>query len=160
MSELHRAFLCLGSNIEPEVNLRKAVVLLKSRGQLTAVSEAWESRAVGAEGPNFLNACALFLTDLPASSLIENVIRPIEAALGRRRTTDRFAARPIDIDIVLYDNQPLRLDYWEQAFMLLPLAELLPDYLHPLSAEPLQNVAARMRETVWIVPRPDALLGV
>lgn len=160
MSDLHRAWLCLGSNIDPASHLRQAVALLREHGEVPAISTAWESRAVGSAGPNFLNACVLLLTPLPPARLIEEIIRPIEARLGRTRSADRYAAREIDIDIVLYDEQPLRLDYWEQAFMLVPLAELLPGYRHPVTGKSLSQVAAGIRDTTWLVERPEVLAAL
>lgn len=52
-SELHEAYLNLGSNIQPEDHFRKAIELLGKSGRVKAVSTVWESRAVGAQGPNF-----------------------------------------------------------------------------------------------------------
>jgi 2-amino-4-hydroxy-6-hydroxymethyldihydropteridine diphosphokinase len=157
MSDFHRVCLCLGSNVEPEKNLRSAVELLRARGRVLRISTAWESAAVGSGGPNFLNACALFTTRLAAPELVDQVIRPIESSLGRRRSADRSAPRQIDIDIVLYDEQPLRLEYWEQAFMIVPLSELLPEFRHPLTHEPLASIAGRLRLETWLEPRPSVL---
>ena len=61
---MHQVYLSLGSNIQPEVNLPRAVELLQEYGKFIKVSRAWESEAVGSDGPNFLNACVLF-TDSP-----------------------------------------------------------------------------------------------
>ena len=81
MDDLHQAFLLLGSNIDPETHLRRAIELLKGYGKISAVSRAWESRAVGGEGPNFLNACVLCLTELGLEDVIERIIRPAELAV-------------------------------------------------------------------------------
>lgn len=153
----HRVYLSLGSNIHPDLNLRWAIELLKTHGQVVAASTAWESRSVGAAGPNFLNACVEFSTPLLAPGIVEKVIRPIESVLGRTRTTDRNASRPIDIDIVLFDGRPVRLEYWEQAFMIVPLAELLPDYVHPVWHESLARLSERLRSETWIIPRREIL---
>lgn len=160
MDEIHQAFLLLGSNIDPEIHLREVIELLKAKGSIAGISRAWESRAVGVEGPNFLNACVLYLTALAPEELIEKVIRPTEVTLGRIRTDDRYAPRPMDLDLLLYDDQPLRADYWEQAFALVPLAELAPGFSHPLTGEPLSQAAERLRAEVWIVPRPKVLEGI
>ena len=159
-SESHLAYLCLGSNIRPESNLRKAIQILKERAVVSVVSNAWETRAVGtAEAPNFLNACAGLVTSLTPSGLTEELIRPIETAMGRDRTSDKNAPRPIDIDLILYDDQPLRIEYWQEAFMLVPLAELIPDFLHPVSRESLAQAASEARRRIWIQPRPEVLDG-
>jgi len=157
MNELHRAWLNVGSNIQPETNIPEAIHLLGEYGQVQAVSSAWESRAVGASGPNFLNACALFLTPLSAEALEDEVIRRIETRLGRVRSEDKNAPRTIDIDTMMYDETPLHLRRWDYAFVLVPLAELAPALRHPASGEKLRDAAERVRRDTWIVPRPDVI---
>lgn len=157
VAELHEAYLNIGSNIEPERHLRQAVRLLRQRGRVEAVSNAWQSHAFGSTGPDFLNACLLFLTPLSALELKEQVIRPIEAELGRVRSADKFAPRTVDIDIVLFDDEPFSGEFWSNAFVVVPLAELLPDFRHPINYEPLALVAEHMRRQTWIVARPEVL---
>jgi 2-amino-4-hydroxy-6-hydroxymethyldihydropteridine diphosphokinase len=160
MPELHEAYLNLGSNIAPEYNLPQAVRLLRERGQVQASSNAWESHAFGSDGPDFLNACILFKTPLSARELKEQVIRPIEAALGRVRSADKYAPRSIDIDIILFDEEPFGGEFWSNAFVVVPLAELLPDFQHPSNYETLAQVAEHMRRQTWIVARPEVLNSV
>ncbi|MBM3123770.1 MAG: 2-amino-4-hydroxy-6-hydroxymethyldihydropteridine diphosphokinase [Chloroflexi bacterium] len=159
MNEFSRAYLSIGSNIEPEVHLPRALSMLRERGTVASTSSVWESRAVNSSGPNFLNACASFLTLLPPVEVKEQVIRPIEASLGRVRSADRNAPRTIDLDIVLYDDQPLNVDFWEYAFVIVPLAELVPGFIHPLRSETLARVSAQVQEQVWIVRRGEVLLS-
>lgn len=156
MSELHRAYLSLGSNIEAKVNLPKAVELLQGVGEIEAVSSVWESESVGFDGPNFLNACVLFLTPLGPIEFKEQIIRPIEAELGRVRSDEKNAPRTIDIDIVLYDENPLNTDFWEYAFVIVPLAELIPDFPHPASGEALARSVKQV--SVWIQKREDVII--
>ena len=157
MTELHRAYLSLGSNIDAENNLPKAIELLREVGEVVSVSSVWESESVGFDGPNFLNACVLFLTDLQPVELKEKIIRPIETKLGRVRGEEKNAPRPIDIDIVLFDSQPLNTEFWNYAFVTLPLAELLPDFLHPVSGETLSRFAEQV--SVWIEKRVDVVIS-
>jgi 2-amino-4-hydroxy-6-hydroxymethyldihydropteridine diphosphokinase len=156
--ELHRTYLSLGSNIEPEKYLSKAIQSLGEHGRVVQVSSAWETRAVGSDGPNFLNACALFLTKLGAYDLKEQTIRQIEAELGRVRTADKNSPRTIDIDIVLVDDKPLNVEFWDYVFVVVPLAELLPDFIHPIKREKLSQVAGEVREQTWILKRGDVSL--
>src|SRR5688572_15316221 len=121
-------------------------------------SSAWETRAVGSNGPNFLNACALFLTNLGAYDLKEQTIRQIEAELGRVRTADKNSPRTIDIDIALFDDSPLNLKNWEYAFVIVPLAELLPDFIHPSKKEKLSRVAEQVKTQTWLIKREDVTL--
>jgi 2-amino-4-hydroxy-6-hydroxymethyldihydropteridine diphosphokinase len=157
MSNIHLAYLNLGSNIQPETHLVRAVELLRNYGEVLKVSSAWESKSVGAEGPNYLNACVLFQTGLRQVELKETVIRPIEAQLGRRRSENKFAPRTIDIDIVLFDDQPYNDKFWRYAFVIVPLAEIYPEYQNPLLGEPLLQTAARLRSQVWMEARPEVL---
>jgi 2-amino-4-hydroxy-6-hydroxymethyldihydropteridine diphosphokinase len=157
MTDLHQAYLSLGSNIEAESNLPKAVQALREVGKIISVSSVWESESFGFTGPNFLNACVLFLTPLQPVELKEQIIRPIETKMGRVRSAEKNAPRTIDIDIVLYDEQPLNVDFWGYAFVAVPLAELIPDFQHPLRREKMSRVAAQLRGQVWIARRAEAL---
>ncbi len=159
MNNLHRAYLNLGSNIQPELNLAKAVDLLKQHGEITAVSHVWESKSVGYDGPNFLNACVLFLTESRPENLKTGIIHPIEAQLGRVRGTDKNMPRTMDIDGILFDEKPImKMEYWDSAFVVVPLAELLPDFIHPVSGEKLSRFSEQLQRQVWIVKRPDVSL--
>jgi 2-amino-4-hydroxy-6-hydroxymethyldihydropteridine diphosphokinase len=157
MSELHRAYLSLGSNIQPAIHLVKAIELLQKYGKIERISNAWESESVGAPGPNYLNACVLLATPLEQSALKEQALLPIERDLGRQRSTDKFAPRTIDIDIVIFDNQPCDSKYWEQAFVVVPLAEIHPHYQNPLTQEAILKTATRLRQQIWLETRPDVL---
>lgn len=157
MNELYLAYLSLGSNIQPETHLVRAIELLDHSGGIRKISSAWESESVGAPGPNYLNACLLLVTPLPQAKLKQQALLPVEASLGRGRTADKFAPRTIDIDIVLFDGKPCEDRYWEQAFVVVPLAEILPDFQNPLTQESLIETARRFRQQVWMETRPEVL---
>jgi 2-amino-4-hydroxy-6-hydroxymethyldihydropteridine diphosphokinase len=154
---VHQVYLSLGSNIEPEINLPRSIELLAEHGEIVKLSRAWESAAVGSDGPNFLNACALFLTSLPLAELKDQVIHPIEAELGRKRTADKYAPRPIDIDAVLFDDQSCHDKFWKMAFVVIPLAEINPQLQNPVTHESIIETATRLRENVWMEVRPEVL---
>ncbi len=160
MSKPHNVYLSIGSNIEPEVNLPKAIEMLSRYGQVEAVSDAWESHAVGSNGPNFLNASVQLVTDIEPEQLKDRLARPIEEALGRVRTEDKNAPRPIDVDVMMVDGEAYNTERWDNAFVLLPIAELAPDALHPVTLESLRIAAERARATTWIVQRPGLLKTV
>ena len=157
MSKSHLAYLNLGSNIQPETNLLRAVKLLSGYGALIQVSNAWESKSVGATGPNYLNACVLLKTTFTQVELKEKVIRPIEASLGRKRSENKYAPRPIDIDIILFDDKSMNDKYWGYAFVVIPLAEIYPEYLNPLIHETITITATRLHQEVWLETRPEIL---
>jgi 2-amino-4-hydroxy-6-hydroxymethyldihydropteridine diphosphokinase len=149
---LHLAYLSLGSNINPEVNLPAAVQRLKEYGTLCAVSNVWETTPVGfLDQANFLNAAVLLETSEPAETFHARVIRPIEQHLHRVRTGNPNAPRTIDLDLVLYDDQILTLarhqipapDILTQAFVAIPLAEIAPTYRHPQTGQTLAQIAAQ-----------------
>lgn len=150
----HRAFLVLGSNIVPEVNLPAAVRMLGEHGRIAAVSHVWQSAPVGfVEQADFLNAALLLETSLSAEQLVRDVIPAIERHLGRKRDPrNKNAPRTIDVDLALYDADvrdvltrtipdPAILSH---SFVACPLAELAPDYRHPVTGEPLRAIAARL----------------
>jgi len=157
MSNSHLAYLNLGSNIQPEIHLIRAVELLYEYGEVLRVSSAWESRSVGADGPNYLNACVLFKTNIMQVELKETIIRPIEARLGRKRSDNKFAPRTIDIDIVLFDDVPYNNRFWKFAFVIVPLAQIHPEYQNPILQESITQTATRLRAQVWMEARPDVL---
>ncbi len=154
---MHQVYLSLGSNIQPEVNLPRAIVLLQEQGEIRKVSSAWESEAVGSDGPNFLNACVLFTTSLSQTEVKERIIHPIETTLGRKRSADKYAPRPIDIDIILFDEQSYDDKYWKQAFVVVPLAEIHPEYRNPIAQEKIVETAERLRQKIWMETRPGVL---
>ncbi|HXF83823.1 MAG TPA: 2-amino-4-hydroxy-6-hydroxymethyldihydropteridine diphosphokinase [Anaerolineales bacterium] len=158
MDERHRAYLSLGSNIQPEVNLLKAIELLSEQVEILKVSSAWETKSVGAEGPNYLNACVLVATSWGKEELKINVLRPIEARLGRVRSEDKYAPRTMDIDIILFDDRAVEDEsVWETAFVVVPLAEIYPEYRNPLTGERLIDTATRLRKVVWVEARRGVL---
>ena len=157
MSESHLAYLSLGSNIQPKVNLIKAVRLLQNHGKIEKISSVWESESVGAEGPHYLNACILLITSSSQKELKKEVLLPIELKLGRIRTENKFAPRTMDIDIVLFDDRSCDDRYWEQAFVVIPLAEIYPNYENPLTRESLAETATRLRTGIWMEMRRGIL---
>jgi len=157
MSKFHLAYLNLGSNIQSETNLPTALKLLSNYGEIQKVSSVWESEAVGTTGPNYLNVCVIFRSTYSQTTLKGQVIQNIEAQLGRIRSADKFAARTIDIDIVLFDNEFINNDSWKLAYVIVPLAELHPEYRNPESRETVHEIATRLRQEVWLETRQGVL---
>lgn len=146
------AFVVFGSNIEPERNLPQALERLRRRADVVAVSSVYRTRPVGRrDAPVFLNAAVALRTRRSPEALKHEVLRPIESELGRVRTADRNAPRTIDLDLALYGvrvvNDPekgLNLpdpDIETRAHVALPLAELAPEYVHPVLGETLFEIA-------------------
>ncbi len=157
MNNSHLAYLSLGSNIQPEKNLVRAIQLLQEQGRMESISSAWESRSFGADGPNYLNACIALATRRSWPELKEEVILPIELQLGRKRTENKYAPRTMDVDIILFDDRSCDEKSWEKAFVVVPLAEIYPHYQNPLSKESIAETAARLRREIWMEARPEVL---
>lgn len=155
--KINNYYLNLGSNIEPEKNLQKAIDQLATYGIIQAISNAWESNSFGAIGPNFLNACILLSATQDVKELKDNVISFIEVSLGRHRTIDKNAPRTIDIDILMVNDKPLNVERWDNPFVVLPLAELLPEFTHPTKHQKLIEVAKQMSSQTWIIKRENIL---
>jgi 2-amino-4-hydroxy-6-hydroxymethyldihydropteridine diphosphokinase len=157
MSETHLAYLNLGSNIQPEANLPKALEALSKYGEVQGVSSVWESEAVGTTGPNFLNVCVKFKSTFSQAVLKEQVIQHIEIQLGRERSEDKFAPRTIDIDIMIFDDEFISQEAWKLAYVIVPLAEIYPTYQNPETRETVHEIATRLRREVWLEKRLGVL---
>ena len=113
----HTILISIGSNIEREHYTKQSLVALKQHFSDVAVSSVYESEAVGFNGSPFYNAAA-------------------------RATTSKFCARTLDLDLLTYDSKvtttPVVLPREEicyNAFVLWPLAELVPNDIHPETQE-------------------------
>lgn len=100
-----KVYLGMGSNIEPEMNILKALPLLAKRTHLIRASAFYRSQALGNNpAPDFINGVLQILTDISPSALKQDVLRSIERDLGRIRSHDKNAPRTLDLDILLYDD--------------------------------------------------------
>lgn len=155
----HCIYISLGSNIQPEENLPYAVVMLNRFGQVITVSSVWETAPVGTAGPSFLNAAVLFQASHPPALLKSMVLRRIELEMGRRRTFNKYAPRPIDLDILIADGTIIEPGIWSRAHLAVPLAELLPDLIHPETGKKLDQIAEELCQPEVIHARPDINLN-
>jgi len=150
-----RAYVGLGANLgDREGTIRRAVELLgEEEGiEVAAVSALRETNPVGVlDQPRFLNAAAAVETTLPPRSLLDALLR-IERALGRVRDGTRWGPRTIDLDLLLYDDLvldegDLRVPHPElhaRAFVLVPLAEIAADLVHPALSKSIGALAAEI----------------
>jgi 2-amino-4-hydroxy-6-hydroxymethyldihydropteridine diphosphokinase len=135
-----RVYVGLGSNIDPEDNLRLGVSALRRHYGDVDISRVYRNAAVGFKGADFLNLVAGFESD-QAPAEISRRIEQIHDLVGRERGGNRFAARALDIDLLLYGDlvidDPLlqlpRSDVLDYNFVLRPLAEIAPDLVHPVT---------------------------
>ena len=157
MRDSHFAYLNLGSNIQPEANLPKALEWLSKYGEVQKVSSVWESEAVGTTSPNYLNVCVKFRSNHSQIALKQQVIKNIEAQLGRQRSEDKFAPRTIDIDIVIFDDEFINEDSWKLAYVIVPLAEIYPTYRNAETGETVAEIATHLRRDIWLETRRGVL---
>jgi 2-amino-4-hydroxy-6-hydroxymethyldihydropteridine diphosphokinase len=149
-----KAYIGLGSNLgDREANLRQALEFLTQTPETTVVraSSLYDTEPVGVEDqPHFLNAVALVETQLPPQQLLWNLML-IERRLGRVRS-HRWGPRTIDLDLLLYDD--LVLDEGDlqiphpamskRSFVLVPLVELEPLLVHPVTGETMLALLHRL----------------
>lgn len=131
-------FLGLGSNLLPIKNLRLGLHELARRYGVLTLSSVYENPAIGFDGADFMNlVVSLESDDLPESICQE--IELIHNLSGRVRGSQKWESRPLDIDLLLYndlilDAPPVRVprdDVLHYSFVLRPMAELAPDLAHP-----------------------------
>lgn len=142
-----RAYLSLGSNIDPEKNLRAALDELRTKFGAITVSPTYRFPAIGFDGPDFLNLAVDIDTDLDPA-MLNDWLHALEDRHGRRRDVPRYSSRTLDIDIVLYGdlithgagNLELPRPELKHAFVLKPLADIAPRIVHPTSAMTLENL--------------------
>ena len=133
-------YVSLGSNIDPENNLRLGIEALRQRYGEVGVSAVYRSTAVGFEGDDFLNLVAVFESESSPQAICE-AFEAIHDLAGRDKRSGKWESRPLDIDLLLYndlimDERPVRIprsDILEYSFVLRPLAELAPDLVHPVT---------------------------
>lgn len=150
MRDLVSAFVALGANLgdAKQTVLAAAQALGRSPGcQLVALSRLYRTAPLEAQGPDFVNAVAHILTSQTAPQLLQT-LQDLEDAAGRQRPYPN-APRTLDLDILLYGGGHISsLDLtiphprmMTRAFVLHPLADVLPDFVQPQDLERVKTQA-------------------
>ena len=167
--------IAIGSNVGRERNVPLAVAIVRghSRIRLLTVSPIYESAPVGGlpGQPVFSNAAMLVETSLEPQALKAELLA-IEAALGRVRTDDKYAPRPIDLDIAYYGQQVLELggrqipdpEAARLAHIVVPAADVAPDWNHPELRLTLRQIAQNLphadKETLKMIDHQMTMVPV
>lgn len=148
-----RAFVAVGSNINPAVNVRAAIRALALQVQVIAISTIYRTEPEGRpEQSPFYNCVVEIKTDRSPQTLKFQLLRGIEAGLGRRRTSDKDAPRTLDLDLILYDDLVLNTnglvlpdpDIARRPFLAVPLSELAPDLVLAGTLTPIAELVASL----------------
>lgn len=133
-------FISVGSNIDKEIHIPSSLKALRELFGKLVISSIFESEPVGFVGDSFHNLVVQFESDLPAKE-VAKLLKQIELDHGRSRESQKFSARTLDLDLILYGDQIIRdgrlqiprdeIEHY--AFVLEPLAEIAPNEIHPIS---------------------------
>lgn len=137
----------IGSNINKDTNVPFAISQLNKQFGNLILSPVYQTKAVGFIGNDFYNMVGGFDTDLQIIQL-RRLFDHLEQQTGRIKTGRHFESRTLDIDILLYDriefaDERISIphpDILEYDFILLPLSELIPDYIHPQTGQSLAQI--------------------
>jgi 2-amino-4-hydroxy-6-hydroxymethyldihydropteridine diphosphokinase len=135
-----RGYISIGSNINKDEHIPASLRALEQTFGELAVSSIYESEAVGFTGDVFYNLVVGFDSDLEVKA-VAKLLRQIELDNGRTKDSRKFAARTLDLDLILYGDliindgrlQIPRDEIEHYAFVLEPLAEIAPALKHPIS---------------------------
>ncbi len=121
---MSRVLIGVGSNIEPERHLRAAARMLRETFVRARFSRVYRSPAVGMEGDDFLNACALIETALEDAALIRR-LKAMERVCGRDPAKGSWQPRTLDLDLLMRDGAILDEDVLKWAHVYRPARELV-----------------------------------
>ena len=153
MTDLVTVYLGLGSNLgNRQENLDMALKLLSQRLQIGKISSIYDTEPMGnTNQPRFLNlACEVFTRLTPEGLLA--LTKGIERKMGRYSRSGE--PRTIDIDIILYGDQVIDTPdlvvphpkMAERSFVLIPLAEIAPDFVHPVLKKTMRELNQAIKE--------------
>jgi 2-amino-4-hydroxy-6-hydroxymethyldihydropteridine diphosphokinase len=158
-------YVGLGSNVDRESNIRMAIRGMRQIFGVLTLSPVYESVAVGFDGDDFLNLVAGFETTIDVRDVVLE-LRKIEDELGRDRSLPRFSHRPIDLDILTYNELEMnqegiqipRHEILVNAFVLRPLQDIAPHSLHPLMKKSYRELWQAMLPTAVHTEMYDLVL--
>ena len=158
MSDMVTVYLSLGSNLgNRQENLDRALKLLSERMRIGKVSSIYDTEPIGPIAqPRFLNLACEAFTRLTPEGLLA-LVKGIELKMGRYSRSGE--PRIIDIDIILYGDQVVNVQdlviphpkMAERSFVLIPLAEIAPDVIHPALKKPIKELNEAIKEVQGVM---------
>jgi 2-amino-4-hydroxy-6-hydroxymethyldihydropteridine diphosphokinase len=158
MTELVTVYLSLGSNLgNRQENLDRALKLLSERMQVSKVSSIYDTEAVGnIPQARFLNIACEVKTRLTPEGLL-TMVKGLELKMGRKSRTGE--PRTIDVDILLYGDTVMKTKdleiphprMAERQFVMVPLAEIAPDAVHPVTKKTIKELNKAIKETQGVM---------
>ncbi len=157
---MHKLFLLLGGNIGDKKQLFMDALqrIQKELGEILKISSIYETEPWGFQSDDlFWNLAIEIETKLEPEKVLDTTQR-IEKELGRVRKTNQYESRPMDIDIMFYDDLILDTEklviphprITERRFVLEPLAELTPDYIHPVLQLKVEELLKRCEDNLLV----------
>jgi len=155
-----RVFIAIGSNKgDREANCRRATALIGSSAgvELIARSPLYETEPWGVrEQAAFVNSVVEVSTGLTPTELLAE-LKAIESAMGRT-SSPKWHAREIDLDILFYGDEVveeagLKVPHpclHERAFVLAPLADIAPDFIHPVLKKSVREMLSELKDAGWV----------
>jgi len=139
-------YISLGSNVNKEHYISQALKTLTSYFPHLEHSSVFESEAVGFTGSNFYNSVVGAQTEMPLEQLCQ-LLKNIEQENGRTANDKKFSPRTLDLDLLFYDDivcdSPAQLprdEITKNAFVLQPLAEIAPNFYHPVAEQTIAQL--------------------
>ncbi|HEY9849332.1 MAG TPA: 2-amino-4-hydroxy-6-hydroxymethyldihydropteridine diphosphokinase [Leptolyngbyaceae cyanobacterium] len=161
-----KSAIALGSNLGDSQNILQSAVQLLDQTpgiELLARSSWYRTKAVGPPQPDYLNGCVLLQVLMSPQQLLATLLET-EAKFGRVRQ-ERWGPRTLDLDLLLFDDVVLESSHLqiphprmrERAFVLVPLAEIAPNWLEPVSGKSIAQLVRQVdaSEVCRIVPNSD-----
>lgn len=141
--------IALGSNLGDSLTILKTSLekLDKTPGVRVKICSRWyETAPIGPPQPDYINACAILEVKISPQELLE-ILLSLETEMGRIRR-QKWGARPLDLDVLLFsdlilDTPSLKIPHprmTERGFVLVPLAEIAPNWLHPLRKQTISTL--------------------
>ena len=153
---MSQAAIALGSNLGDSLTILKSALDILNQNpaiQIESCSSWYQTAPIGPPQPEYINGCAILRTQLQPQNLLDTLLQT-ELKFGRERT-EHWGARTLDLDLLLFDSIILTTPTLEiphprlreRAFVLVPLAEIAPNWIDPVSRSAIATLAKAVDAT-------------